>query len=293
MNIFENINKYNFSNIEYGYYILNRAVYFISDNYQFFLFIITAIIYFNLYFFLKNYSKHIRISLLLFILLGFFDNSLNLIRQLLGISIILYSYKYILSRNFIKFISIIILASFFHRTSLIFIFAYFLHKIPYKKNIWKYYILCIVIIYFVSSFIFDFIKSTGLYSSYFSSSDFGIQDSIKLAPLLNFVQYFSIILSSLLCLNRNDKKSYYLIILLMFGSFFTLMSFRFTQIDRLSFYYSIFTILLIPNIYINHKNKFTFYYLIFWISILIVRYCLVSFLRPEWSGVYPYKFYFL
>ena len=293
LNIFKNIDKYDFSNIEHGYYLLNRIIYFISDNYQFFLFIVTSIIYLNLYSFLNRYSKHIRISLLLFILLGYFDNSLNLIRQLIAISIVLYSYKYILSRNFIKFLLIIILASLFHKTSFIFIFAYFLYKIPYKRNIWKYYIVCLIPIFLVSSYLFDFIQSTGLYGEYFTSSEFGIQDSIKLAPLLNFIQCFCIIITSLFLLKSNDKKSYFLIVLLMFGSFFTLTSFRFTQIDRLSFYYSIFTILLIPNIYINNKKKTTFYYLIFWIVILIMRYLLVSFLRPEWSGVYPYKFYFL
>jgi len=73
-------------------------------------------------------------SLFIFICFCLFYQAFNQSRQILALSIILYSYKYIVERNLLKYVLLILFASIFHNTALIFIPIYFLR---YIKLNWK------------------------------------------------------------------------------------------------------------------------------------------------------------
>lgn len=72
----------------------------------------------------------VSLAFLLFLLI-YTSIVLNVIRQSLAVAIIAYSYKYIIKRNFKKFLICVILASLFHTTALIIIPFYFIN---YQKD---------------------------------------------------------------------------------------------------------------------------------------------------------------
>src|SRR5699024_193999 len=91
---------------EYGYMIFNKIMFSISTSYYFFTFVTSGFILFSFYKFMYKYSSNITVSYTLFILLYFFGTSLNLIRLFLAISINLFRIKYLIDRDFARFLPI-------------------------------------------------------------------------------------------------------------------------------------------------------------------------------------------
>ena len=114
-------------NIEFLFKILMKICLCFSNDYVI-LFIVTSflIIFFLVLSIYKN-SKNIFLSFAVFLLGGFFFQSLNLVRQYIAIAIIIFSYKYMFN-NKKKWILSIIIATLFHSVSLIFVCAILLYK---------------------------------------------------------------------------------------------------------------------------------------------------------------------
>lgn len=73
------------------------------------------------------------IAFSIFLLLGFYIESLNYARQLTACAILLYSYSYYLTGNDKKYILYVLLASLFHLSSILFIFIRFIPIIKIKR----------------------------------------------------------------------------------------------------------------------------------------------------------------
>ncbi|MGG4287973.1 EpsG family protein [Priestia megaterium] len=81
---------------------------------------------------LDYYKKKLSIPMGLFIyFMLYYIESLNIIKQMLAVSIVLYSYRFILDRKFFRYIFFIIIATLFHQSAFICILFYFLN---FKKN---------------------------------------------------------------------------------------------------------------------------------------------------------------
>lgn len=128
--------------IEIGYgtfvFILKKLI----DSYSFFLVLHAAIFYAIIFRTFKKYSPYFFISLLFF-----YATNLGLLgsnRQLLAVSICLLAIPYIIDSKPIKFFAIIIFASLFHTTALLFGFYYF-----FNKNFKWYFVLSSLLAAFI------------------------------------------------------------------------------------------------------------------------------------------------
>lgn len=279
---------------EYGFVFFTKLVSSISSDFYAYLFVINIVIWLCLFLFLKRNSENFSLSLWLFLLLGFLDSSMCLIRQFMALSILLMSYKYLVARRLLIFILFVCLASSFHITSFVFIISYFMWniKVGGKKALLCYIALCIGT-YLLSNQFFVLLESLGIYSEYLLNSNYGLQENSKLAPILNFFQLFLLVVFCMQCNRRCDEPIINnMIALVAIASFFTILSFRFTQIGRVASYFSIFIIVLLPNtlrkLPVYERNAWT----LFFLAVFIMRYVVIAYFRPEWSGVYPYKFFF-
>lgn len=112
---------------EIGYKYLNYIVYFFSNNYSAFL-IIHAIIIYSLYLkSINDYTMYPLVTSLCFYFL-FFGYMMGMNRQGVAIAICVFSLRYVTSRESIKFFALILIASLFHFSAMIFSIAYFLNK---------------------------------------------------------------------------------------------------------------------------------------------------------------------
>lgn len=129
-----------------GYLLLNRVSRLISPSFFLLLMIIATIVIYSYAKFILDYSPFIWLSLLLFILVNYYQ-SFFLLRQYLAMSVFLFSIKYIIKRDSIKFGLCALLAISFHLTAVIIIPVYFLYGITYStKNIFLLLIAAIIVI---------------------------------------------------------------------------------------------------------------------------------------------------
>ena len=280
---------------EPGYQIINKLTSLICNDFIFFLFTINFFIWICFASFLKRFSSNLIYSFWLLLFLGYFDQTFNLLRQYMAMAILLYSYKYVINRSLGKFIIMLFIAMSFHASAIIFIITYFTFNFKIKKNfstIFIYLFLCVLLFYF-SNFIFKLLELTP-YAGYLTSKTWGVQEEVtKIAPMMNFLILFVIIICYWIYNRLNDKVSNSIFIIVIIGSLMTILSFRFTPIGRVASYFSIFSVILLTNtiaqIY-NKRKRFLFYS--FFFIIFLARYVIIAYFRPDWASVYPYKFFF-
>ena len=154
-NIFKSIN--NFSDIilareEKLFMLFMYGSKLIANNYSFFVFIFFAVSFYLKYKVIKKYSPDIFLSLIIYFYTIFLIYDVNGIRQGMAMAIVLFSLSSILDKKLLLFIFLIIIASLFHISAILFFPFYWLSKIKVHKRI-------MIIIMAISFFIFIPIQS--------------------------------------------------------------------------------------------------------------------------------------
>jgi len=116
------------NSFEFGYFIINKTMNLLGFSYQQLFFLINFITWYFIY---KSIPNRLLFYFIFFLFCTeFFFWSMNGIRQFTVISIFLFSIKYIVNRNLIKYLLMLSAASLFHKTAL---FLFPLYFIPYKR----------------------------------------------------------------------------------------------------------------------------------------------------------------
>ena len=123
---FLNSSKGKWMAFEPGYVLINQLTHIISCNYSIFLILIALLIYSLYTKSISEYAIYPLITLMLFYCS--FIGYMGMNRQHLALAVCLYSYRYIVSKEFWKFALFVLIASLFHRTASIFFIAYFLNR---------------------------------------------------------------------------------------------------------------------------------------------------------------------
>lgn len=144
------------------------------------LYILSILTFFFLYLSARKYNKILGTSYVwfftFFFLLGFYSLAFNISRQILAVSILLYSYSFLFEKNHKRryFFLYVFLASSFHISSIIFIFVFFIDKLKIDRIPFKItFIILLVAFTFVAlckNLILNFLTSKfsalELYGSY-------------------------------------------------------------------------------------------------------------------------------
>ena len=123
---------------EAGFNVLARVIYFLCgfENYV----LIFAIFAFaTIYFFMKamyEQSKWFTMSIVMFMLLGYYFQSLSTVRYYLALSIALYSVKYVINRDWPRFVLVTLMGSLFHKSLLLVLLLYIVAQLNWKR--WMY-----------------------------------------------------------------------------------------------------------------------------------------------------------
>lgn len=119
---------------EQGYMLLNNLFGALNIHYNLFLFILNSTSLFLFYRSLKDYAVFFVISLLLFYSELFLYLNFSGIRQAMAISVLVFSIRFCLKREFFLFLICVFLAFSFHVTALIFVFAFFIPRRKFNKK---------------------------------------------------------------------------------------------------------------------------------------------------------------
>lgn len=222
-------------------------------NYYGFYAIIGILTILFLYKAILNNSKYPYLSLFLFICFCLLYQAMNQSRQILALCIIMYAYKYILDKKLIKYILLILLASIFHNTALIFIPMYFLR---YLKFDWKTIVIytLVTILVIVSFSKFDFLLSYTKYSIYFDTI---YNVSYTESSIFNTIVRLVLLITCLFFKNKllDDKNTTLLYHFITICTILQIVSLKFYFFGRLTTYFYVFYIYLIPIIFKNILKK--------------------------------------
>lgn len=248
----------NIYNIEIGYILFTKFFAMFGFGFKAYLFFIEFFILFFSFYGLKKIFKNNYIASFLIFLLLFYNRSLNIVRQSMAISLIIYSLPYLVDKKYLKCIICIIVAYFFHKTAIFFVFAILMQK--YGSENKRSNLLFLIMIVLISVFalygfeyIIQFLVSTGLLTSKYIFYLSNFVNSLYSVSFIDLSLVSGLILLYLFFKNAFDKKNsfcnlfYYF---LCFDLLCLLISGKYIATFRLGYYYEIPALIFFLN-YLN------------------------------------------
>ncbi|HHD2971047.1 EpsG family protein [Clostridium perfringens] len=309
LRIYNNISYYNINSfdilkeisntwdVEPGFIVINMISNKLGIGIQG-VYIFTTIIF--MLFFLKalDYydSKKENLSFILLIFLSqLFFKGMDAVRQFIAIMIFFYSTKFIVEKNFIKYILFILLGSIFHESILFLIPLYFINKINFNKI--NFIILVVLSIIFSKFLTFDYminiiakiLPNMG-YIKYIGR-DVTYTGTLGIVYLIYFILALFMLNNIRKINKKNDLLSikFYLLYVLLFPYFSSSLS-----LVRILVYINIFIIIAIP-IYSKYINRtYRFLYIMFFVCLFTLLF--ITSLKGAYCdlqrNIIPYEFFF-
>lgn len=283
------------TNIEPGFYILNKIIGFISNgNERAFILLVSFITMLLFAVVIYKNSSNVGLSIFLFYSYYFFFYSLSAIRQYLAMSVAMNGFFSYRKGNKKIGLFILLISFLFHYSSILLIIPIVLINLkPSIKNIIYVSLLsCAVPLFFERIFYF-LINNFNRFSYYTYINNFSGR-GISVNILLYVFEIVLILFGVYIIYDSNKKQKeinkdiyiYTICILLSLSLYITSISF--TMAARTNHYYSFFLIFDIPLLItkINDKTR-KFSYIM--IKILFFIYCILMLSHNNWYVV-PYKF---
>ena len=235
------------------FYFISKLISLLGFNYQVWLAIIAAIFCFSVSKFIYDYSDDPYISFISLISLGYLYFSLSGLRQTIALSIILLSYKYLKENKLMPFIALVLFGSLFHKSAMVFLIAYPLGNM---KIGWKQ-VTGIV----VAPMLAYFFKPQVLGVLYYVNRGGNYSYLIEQGTTLNLMGFIIQLFIYLFCIFykkrvlKSDVKNLKLYNLLFLGLIFQSFTIVVAEMFRVSMYFSIFSIALIPKAINTEKDR--------------------------------------
>ncbi len=284
--------------IGYGFFVLSIKTIF--NNYSFFLFIHAIIFYSTIFIFAKKYSPNIFATIIIF-----YSTTLGLVgsnRQLLALVFCLLSLIFVFKKKLLPFFLLVIIASLFHTTAIIFGIYYFLNR-----NFKKLHILLILLICFIVGntnlpFMF-FSKFGGIFGELATSKTMayteGAKNNLEESSLSVFGLIKRLIFILLFTLNYSflSKKLFYYKVFYNGYVFGLVLYFLFSSsllilVNRGSLYFNIMESFLISCqflLFYKSTDKTILYFILFLISIILIFQSISAY--PDLFNPYKSLFY--
>lgn len=280
---------------EYGFCIFCKILSYISTDPQFFTIVTSLIISFSICFFLYRNSKNFYISIIVFILFSSFYMSMNIIRQYLAFSVVLFGIDYLLRKNkFLIPLLLFIFAAQFHISAYISIIYLIIYKLKIVKPSFILIIISLIVPLIVKPLVsfaltLPFLSEYRFYLSSEHFTGFFTVNSILqflLPCIILFLFYFNIY--------KNNPSIYnkFIFFSLVFCTMFKEFGFTMNVMSRLGIFMEPMLFISIPIIEVRLKRSgFGYLIIIFLFLILIAYFLFITFFRGEMLFGIDYKFF--
>lgn len=232
---------------ESGYRLYTRVIARFTSSAPIFLTITAVVTNFPIARLIKKYSDDKLTSVMLYITFGSFCFQLTGIRQAIALGICAVAIDYIYERKPIRFAALIVLATFFHKSAVLFSFAYlFGSKLINRKTV--------PLIAGGYAFVYSYGEIARRYAGVFGYENYstdieGSGGFVKITVLLFTLVLFYVL--SILKINQHEfrESDQMFFCILLMGLFLFLARFQSHIMDRVSLYYrSLSIIILLPNV---------------------------------------------
>ena len=277
---------------EPGYNFVVKALFAIQgwENYP----IVFAFFGFiTIFLFLKamfEQSESFAISFMLFMTLGIYFRSFNTVRYYMVLAITLYSLKYVIDKEYTKFVLMVLIAALFHKSVLVVIPMYFICNRVWKKWFYGLVLAGTVVLYVLKDFVMEI--ALKLYPSY-RDTIYLSQDTGIMASMPSIFRCMVVIGLCFICYKEGIKgnrantlyfnMSIMAVALYVGGSFIPMVS-------RFGYYLITPQILLIPGVYHSlegRKKKLVLYGILAFAGLYFIYFLFTA--SKAGISVLPYK----
>ncbi|WP_239745302.1 EpsG family protein [Mammaliicoccus sp. F-M27] len=256
------------------FYLVVRALNFIGVEESLIVVLFSILFLISVFWMIYKYSNNTLISITLFICLGYLFFSLTGLRQTFALTFIIISYKYLRERNIYKFIILVLLASLFHSTALVFLIAY---PLVYMKLGIKHVVVLII------AFLINILFNTQIYSllknfifneqyEYYLNNKESLNYSGFLIQLSIFL--FCLLFKKTSLTNSPKNITFYNLIFI--GLIFQLFATNIAVVFRISLYFSIFSIILFSNVISSFKDVYIKILVNIIVIVILIMYLFIS-----------------
>lgn len=235
-----------------------KLVQLFSTDYVYFFAICSFLTLFFVYKAIAELSDNSPLCLFLFVISGEYIMSFNAVRQYIALALFVYSIKYIINKDFKRYLLLILFATTMHESALFLLPLYFLNRVEASKGShFLLFVLSILLIPIMSSAFFSIINLTKY--SYYLSSNIKAFD-----PCYSELIVFSIVyITSILFYNKckNDRVYRILLNFELVSLIIAFLSFRIILAYRIVLYFRFIQVIMITRIYKHikkSKNKMIF-----------------------------------
>lgn len=251
--------------------------------------------------FIYKFSVNIGLTCFLFVSAGCMSGAMNIMRSYGAVAVLLFAIPYILHKQFWRFLFLVLLAGSFHKTALTFLIMYPLCVRKYDRKAITFFIIGSVVLLYFSSLFFKWITSRlGVYQGYLDSEYFGNTNMLGVLVelfIVSFVAFFSYSMGyfkvkQFECSVNKEKVitiDYYNKMSLLVTFCLSIIGLSNTIMGRISLYYNVIFIILIPSILIAKSDRI---YRMFVFDLIVFLYgayfIIIRLFRPEWNMITPY-----
>lgn len=293
------ISNFNVFRYEYGFTFLCWILSKISNNPQILLIVTSFFINYSILRFIYKHSNNVFISVLIYVLLNFYFSYMNIMRQAIAISIVLWGYDFIIENKNIKFVLTCLFASLFHESALLAILLLIPNYFRFNKKMLFCVFVFVIVAFFYGEKFFIFLSNYSPRLLEYTNSKYNVSNYF--GALLDALVYVLTYIIGLLTIKKNSnqlsnitaiKEKNMMLGILGMACIFQSLVIKVSIFNRFSPYFTIFIILWIPHTIekITNKKRKTLYYLTL-LFIFFLYWLIIMLFRPQWYGVVPYSLF--
>ncbi len=287
---------------DFGFYYLMGLVRSFTDNKTIFLFVTSLFTLIPLFYFIKKTSLNVPFSLFLYVVLGFYTQSFNVIRQSIAISFILLAVYYLSNRSLTKSVISFFIATQFHLSALLVGVIYIINHIKFSFR-------TVSIATTISAILGILLAKNpqalnNLISLFGMDSYFGISKYVYIVDRQNlYLNLLGILpgilsFSTLLLLSYRNIKEDLILKLFFVGVVINNLVCFHDVLLRFPYYFTILSIIIVPRLMEQIKTKINTA-ILFYILVLLTLFFFYSgyhimeaSLSTRQSASFPYNFFF-
>lgn len=241
---FTNIDYNNMRATEFGYSYLNLFISNIGGDFRFFLLAASFITTFSITLLIHNYSKNIIFSYILYVCLGMFAFSMSGLRQSIAISFTILAFIALLKNRKIVFISLVLLATSFHNSSILFLSLLVFIGRKFTQN----QAMMVFIFFFISPFfLVNFLEVIEQLLNLKYLNEYS-NDATSANPLVTAIAVLIPFFSLFFWPSKNTQLFSTFFIMSCISMSIHLIANDFQMIGRLALFFNLYSIILLPNI---------------------------------------------
>ena len=223
-------------NFEVGYRVFCKVLYILGVSKQLFLGIVAAICQGSVFWFIRRYSKFPAISIVIYLTFGLFTFSFSGLRQMMALSIALFSYNFVEKKEPIRFCLVVAIASLFHASVLVFLIVYPLYYWKFPPN---------TVLFVFPAFLMEILLGDRLVAimvSLYQQKDYQAENTGAYEAFLMYaLVWFAAEIFMLYTSRYNAFRNYLLI-----GAFVQGLGLYHSSVARIGYYFMFFICLVLP-----------------------------------------------